>query len=96
MLNPKLILVAVIWGVNFSVLKYAFADFQPLAFTVARFSLAALFLTSIMLITREDFSVSKEDRPAIIRLGFIGITLYNIFFMYGLKHTAASHSALFI
>jgi len=28
--------------------------------------------------------------------GFIGITLYNIFFMYGIKYTTASHSALFI
>ncbi len=45
MLNPRLILVSVIWGVNFAFVKYALADFSPLSFTLLRFFLAALFLS---------------------------------------------------
>ncbi len=96
MLNPRLILVAVIWGVNFAFVKYALADFSPLSFTVLRFFLAALFLVSVMLVNREPLGMEPRDLRAVFTLGFIGITLYNILFMEGLNYTTASNSALFI
>lgn len=96
MLNPRLLLVAVIWGINFSAVKYALTDFFPLSFTVVRFVLAGLFLFAIMLINREPLSIDRQDRAALVKLGLIGITLYNLFFMYGLKYTSASNSALLI
>jgi drug/metabolite transporter (DMT)-like permease len=96
MLNPKLILVSIIWGVNFSFVKYALADFSPLSFTLLRFFLAALFLISVMLANREPLAMERRDIIAVFKLGFIGITLYNILFMEGLNHTTASNSALFI
>lgn len=95
-MDLRLLFVAVIWGLNFSVIKFALTDFLPLAFTVARFSLAALFLFGLMRATGESFTIARADRPALIRLGLIGITLYNIFFMVGLYYTTASHSALLI
>lgn len=96
MLNPKLILVSVIWGVNFAFVKYALADFSPLSFTTLRFFLAALFLIFVMLVNREPLGMERRDVGAVFRLGFIGITLYNILFMEGLNYTTASNSALFI
>ena len=96
MLNPKLILVAIIWGVNFAFVKYALADFSPLSFTALRFFLSALFLLCVMLINREPLAMERRDIGAVVTLGFIGITLYNIFFMEGLNYTTASNSALFI
>lgn len=96
MLDLRLILVSVLWGMNFSLVKYALTDFYPLSFTIVRFSLASLFLFVILLVNRDSFAVAPRDCMPIIRLGLIGITLYNILFMYGLKHTTASNSALFI
>jgi drug/metabolite transporter (DMT)-like permease len=96
MINPRLLLVAIIWGINFSVVKFALTEFLPLSFTVLRFILAALFLFSVMILHREPFAIDHQDRAAIIRLGLIGITLYNLFFMYGLKYTSASNSALLV
>ncbi len=96
MLNPKLILVAVIWGVNFAFVKYALTDFSPLSFTVLRFFLAALFLVSVMLVNREPLGMEPRDLGSVFKLGFIGITLYNILFIEGLNYTTASNSALFI
>jgi drug/metabolite transporter (DMT)-like permease len=95
-LNPRLLLVAIIWGVNFAFVKYALADFSPLSFTTLRFFLAALFLISVMLVNREPLAIERRDVSAIFALGFIGITLYNILFMEGLNYTTASNSALFI
>jgi drug/metabolite transporter (DMT)-like permease len=96
MLNPRLILVSIIWGVNFSFVKYALADFSPLSFTLLRFTLASLFLITVMLVKREPLAVERRDISAVFTLGFIGITLYNILFMEGLQYTTASNSALFI
>lgn len=94
MLNIRLLSVVVIWSVNYSVVKFALADFLPLSFTVIRFILAALFLVSVMMLNREPLSIERQDRAALVKLGFIGITAYNLFFMYGLKYTSASNSAL--
>jgi drug/metabolite transporter (DMT)-like permease len=96
MLDFRLLFVSLVWGVNFAFVKFALADFLPLSFTITRFILAAVFLFGVMLATGEPLGLDRKDRLAVIKLGFIGITLYNIFFMYGLKHTSASHSALFI
>ena len=96
MLNIRLMFVALVWGVNFSVVKFAIADFHPLGFTVVRFALAALFLIVVMLADQVPLAIERQDRFSIIRLGFLGITLYNILFMYGLKLTTAADSALLI
>jgi drug/metabolite transporter (DMT)-like permease len=96
MLDLRLLFVAIVWGINFSAVKLALADFHPLGFTVIRFGLAAVFLLAVMLVVREPLAVERRDRFAIVRLGFIGITLFNVFFMYGLKYTTVANSALLV
>jgi drug/metabolite transporter (DMT)-like permease len=96
MLDPRLLFVAVVWAVNFAFVKYALADFSPLSFTVARFALASLFLIGAMLAYRQPLTMDRSDIGPVIRLGFVGITMYNLLFMFGLKYTTASNSSLFI
>jgi len=96
MISLRLIFVAIVWGVNFAFVKFALNDFAPLSFTIVRFSLASLFLLFLMLLGRESLAMDRRDVRAVIGLGFIGITLYNLLFMYGLNYTTASNSALFI
>ena len=96
MLDPRLILVSLIWGVNFPLVKYALNDFSPLSFTLVRFSLAALFLACVLIMTGGSLRIARKDISPLIKLGLIGITLYNILFMYGLKLTSATNSALLI
>jgi drug/metabolite transporter (DMT)-like permease len=96
MFDLRLLFVSLVWGVNFAFVKFALTDFLPLSFTIVRFFSAALFLAGVMFVKGEPFAIERRDRLAIVKLGFIGITLYNIFFMYGIKFTTASHSALFI
>ena len=96
MFNLRLLIVALVWGINFSVVKFSLRDFHPLSFTVVRFGLASVFLFALLLMTREPLAIDRQDRFPLVKLGFIGITLYNLFFMYGLKHTTAANSALLI
>jgi len=96
MLDLRLILVSIMWGVNFSLVKFALTDFTPLSFTIVRFALAAGFLFIVLLMNKEPLDIGPDDRLPLLRLGLIGISLYNILFMYGLRYTTASNSALFI
>jgi len=96
MISARLIFVALVWGINFAFVKFALHDFAALSFTIVRFSLAALFLVFVMLFDREPLAMDRRDVPSVIMLGFIGITLYNLLFMYGLSYTTASNSSLFI
>ncbi len=96
MFDLRLLFVAAVWGINFSVVKYALGDFHPLSFTVVRFALAAIFLFSVIRFRGQPMLIERRDRAAVIKLGLLGITFYNIFFMVGLKYTTASHSALLI
>jgi len=96
MLDPRLLFVAVVWAVNFAFVKYALADFSPLSFTVARFALASLFLIGAMLAYRQPLTLDRRDIGPVFGLGFVGITMYNLLFMFGLKYTTASNSSLFI
>ena len=96
MIDIRLLFVAIVWGINFSVVKYALTFFEPLAFAVVRFILAGVFLLAVMRTGNLTFSMKLRDRFAVITLGVLGITVYNIFFMYGLQFTSASNSALLI
>ncbi len=96
MFNFRLLFVALVWGINFSVVKFAIADFHPLGFAMIRFALAALFLAGVMLAGREDFTIESRDVLAVVKLGLVGIAIYNVFFMEGLKYTTAANSALLI
>jgi drug/metabolite transporter (DMT)-like permease len=96
MLDPRLLSVAVIWALNFAFVKFALTEFSPLSFTVARFAVSSLFLLVVMGARRESFRIERSDAAAVIWLGFIGIMMYNLLFMFGLRYTTASNSALFI
>ena len=96
MFNLRLLFVAAAWGINFSFVKFALADFHPLGFTVIRFTLASLFLIAVMGVNHESYWIDRRDGFAFVILGLLGITLYNIFFMYGLRYTTAANSALIV
>jgi drug/metabolite transporter (DMT)-like permease len=91
-----MLLVALIWGVNFSVTKGAFDTIPPFAFTAVRFALASLFLVPLV---RRLEGVEPLPRGALVRLivlGVVGNTLYQLAWISGLERTTASNSALIL
>ena len=88
--------VVLIWGINFSVTKGAFATFPPLAFTAVRFAIASVIL--VLLVRRVEGSGPLPDGSLtrLVVLGVVGNTLYQIAFISGLARTSASNSALIL
>ena len=88
--------VALIWGLNFSVTKGAFARFPPLAFTGVRFALASLLLIPLVRHLEGRQPLSRDALFRLVVLGVVGNTVYQLAFISGLARTTASNSALIL
>jgi drug/metabolite transporter (DMT)-like permease len=91
-----MLLVALIWGVNFSVTKGVFPRFPPLAFTGVRFAIASLLLLPLVHRLEGPARLPPGVLGRLIVLGLVGNTLYQLGFISGLDRTTASNSALII
>jgi drug/metabolite transporter (DMT)-like permease len=87
--------MAVIWGINFVVVKYATQVFNPVAFTGLRVGTAAVFLLAVAL-ALGHISLPRRDVIGLLLLGVIGNGLYQLFFVHGLARTRAGNAALIV
>ena len=90
-----LLTMAVIWGVNFVVVKYATHIFNPVAFTGLRVGTAAAFLVAFAY-ARGGFALSRHDVLRLLLLGVIGNGLYQLFFVHGVARTRAGNASLIV
>ena len=88
-----LLLMALIWGVNFSVVKVGTQSLAPLSYHGLRIVLAAATLLALALLAREPWP-SRRETLALLGLGVLGNGLYQIFFIEGISRTRAGTAAL--
>lgn len=88
--------MAIIWGVNFPLIKASLEFIPPLAFNGLRFPLAAV---TVFLILRLRGSLPRpdpEDRPRIVALGILGNVVYQGFFIFGVNATLAGNASILL
>jgi drug/metabolite transporter (DMT)-like permease len=90
-----LFMMAVIWGINFVVVKYATHVFNPVAFTGLRVGTAAIFLLAVAF-ARGDLVLPRRDVIGLLLIGMIGNGLYQLFFVHGVARTRAGNAALIV
>lgn len=89
--------MAVIWGINFSVVKYATQSFSPPALAGLRVGLAALFLIGVTFaVARPRPRLARRDVLLLLLLGVLGNGLYQLFFVHGVARTRAGNAALIV
>ncbi len=86
--------LAIIWGVNFPLIKVALEELSPLAFNALRFPLAAGFLVLLMRLTRGIHWPNPGDRLRVVGLGLLGNVVYQLLFIFGLAWTSAGNASL--
>lgn len=91
-----LALVVVIWGFNFSFVKWVISQVPPLAFNVVRFSLASLLVLAVLKVKEGWQAMPPRDLLKMAALGLLGHSIYQIFFINGLSLTTAGNSSLLI
>lgn len=93
--HALLLLMAVIWGVNFSLIKYGIQVIPPLAFTGLRVGMSAVLLLSIAVLRHRAWP-ERRDVIFLIMLGVIGNGMYQLLFVEGLSRTKVGNAALIV
>lgn len=89
------LVVVVIWGVNFPLLKLALGGFGLLPFTFLRFA-GMLALGWLVLALRPAGGIRREDWPRVAAAGALGFTLYISGSLAGINLSTAFSNALLI
>lgn len=88
--------MAVLWGVNFSVVKLGLEALDPLAFNALRFPLAAAVVLAVLR-TRGTLTLpEREDWVAVAALALVGHVVYQVVFIYGLDRTLAGNASVLL
>jgi drug/metabolite transporter (DMT)-like permease len=94
--DVALVVMSFVWGLNFTAVKGALADFQPLTFNAIRFGTSSLFLLGVLWLRERSIGVHRKDLARFIMLALIGNTAYQLFFINGIALTTATNSALIL
>lgn len=94
--DAGMLLVCLIWGLNFSVTKFAIEQIPPLPFTALRFVAASVLLWVVLRLVEGPAPLPPKGLKTLIMLGMVGNTCYQLAFTLGLARTTATNSALIL
>jgi len=89
-----LVIVSIIWGVNFGIARFAMDVFPPEVFVFLRFGVALPILFIILKKTEGSIKVSKQDLLKFAVIGFVGVTVLELLVMYSIKFTTLANASL--
>lgn len=105
-IDALLLVMTLIWGTNYSIVKNAFAELDAQAFNAVRMVIAsAVFLIIIVVARRmarpsDIFAtpdpMTRRDWLGLIALGVVGHFFYQYFFIGGLARTTVANSSLML
>lgn len=88
-----LVTMSLIWGINYSVVKYGTGMIEPLAYNGVRVTMAAVALFGVVAYTRRPFP-SRRDVLTLLALGMLGNGVYQLLFIEGVSRSRAGDAAL--
>lgn len=89
-----LVVMAIIWGLNFAVLKFGTSQLDPIAYNAVRMSVGAVVLLGLACALAPLPGIADIRR--LMALGVLGHGVYQGFFIYGLSMTRAGTAALVV
>jgi drug/metabolite transporter (DMT)-like permease len=90
-----LVLMSIIWGMNFAVMKYGTDVLEPFAYNGVRLAIGSIVMLAI-LYARKMPHLPWRDIRGLMLLGSLGTGLYQLFFITGLAMTRAGTASLVI
>ena len=91
-----IIAVTIIWGVNFPVAKQVLGVLDPVAFSAIRYLSGALVLLAVLALRGDSLRISWPEFWPLAALGFLGITVFQGLWAYGLDLTTAPKAAILV
>jgi drug/metabolite transporter (DMT)-like permease len=94
--DVTLLTIAVIWALNFSVVKASLSEVDIYSFNSILFILAASLIWTIILWKGAWFKVPKSDLFPLLGIGLIGNVLYQWLFIVGIDLTLSANAAVML
>jgi drug/metabolite transporter (DMT)-like permease len=91
-----LLVLVLIWALNFSVIKIGLATFPPFAFNALRFPLAALLLATVLLSGGRLDLPARRDVARLVVLGLVGNLAYQLLFISGMALSRAGNASVLL
>lgn len=91
-----MLLVVLIWGGNLPVIKAALSEIPALGFAGLRFAIASLAFVLLLRAREGSIRPPAGTGWAMLWLGLVGNTGYQLLFMTGLDHTSVANTALIL
>lgn len=93
-----LLLTAIIWGSNYSVIKYVVQQVPGRAFNGLRLLIASAVFLLVISTSRRDHvrRLTARDWAVVVLLGVVGQFLYQILFIEGLSRTSVLNASIII
>ncbi|SDI12107.1 DMT family transporter [Propionivibrio dicarboxylicus] len=91
-----LLLVAIVWGVNHPVVKYALQHLPPQAFNVARLAAASVLALFALWLSRSHRPIARGDRGRFFRVSALGFFVFQFFFTEGIQRTTAGNASFML
>jgi len=111
-LDALLLLTTLIWGSNFTVIKSAFRELDPLAFNALRLVLASATFLAVMTwvqrrpaaadaprwwsVLRTEAAITRNDWISLAIIGVVGHFLYQLCFVGSLARTTVANTSLIL
>lgn len=86
--------MALIWSINYSVIKYGTRYVEPLAYNAVRIALGALAALAMLFLWRRRGAPVTAHRAKLFLLGMLGNGLYQFFFIEGLARSRVATTVL--
>ncbi len=89
-----LIIVQILFGVNFVASKIVVTSWSPFAFASLRFMASGVIILLVLKLMGKSIVLKKEHWKSTFILAFVGFSLSQSCFLYGLSLTTATNTAL--
>jgi drug/metabolite transporter (DMT)-like permease len=93
--DALLLLVILVWAVNFSVVKASIAHIPPMSFNALRLLGSSGLLLALSRLSGQG-GIPRRELGRVVGLGIVGHTAYQTCFILGLEATTATSSALLL
>lgn len=91
-----LILIAIVWALNFSIVKVSLEEIDALSFNALRYVLAAALLAFTTKKRGYPLRVDRQDVWPLIGIALVGNVLYQLFFIIGVDYTYSANAAVML
>jgi drug/metabolite transporter (DMT)-like permease len=85
-----------VWGLAWPVGRLLATNLPPVSIAAIRYAIVVPVLFAILWFREGSFKIERSWIPTLVVMGALNTTLYQIFFLYGVKYAAASDDSLVI